>query len=92
MELKRAILVLGEPLTLAEELERLERDGPFSIVRAPWPDTRSKLVEFLKALTEQWIVEAVLLLGGFQFNPLNEEVFAPFMPGLRLVCGIAAGG
>lgn len=91
MELKRAILVLGEPQTLAEELKRLEQDS-FAIVQEPWPATRAELVDILKALTEQWIVEAILLLDGRQFTPLNEEIFTPFIPGLRLVCGIAAGG
>jgi hypothetical protein len=91
MGLKRAILVLGEPQTLTAELERLERDGPFAIVQEPWPGSRTELVKILKALTEHWGVEAILLLGGYQFKPLNEEIFGPFMPALRLVCGIAAG-
>lgn len=33
----------------------------------------------LSALAEQWNVEAILLLGGQRFNPLNAEIFAPLI-------------
>ena len=90
MGLKRAILVLGEPKVLAKGLQLLEQ-GPYALMQEPWPVTRAELVKVLKALTEQWTVVAILLLDGRQFHPLNEEIFAPFMPSLQLVCGIGAG-
>jgi len=37
----------------------------------------------LKALAGKWSVEAILLLGGQQFNPLNAEIYAPFVPALQ---------
>jgi hypothetical protein len=93
MQFKQAILVLGELQNSGKELKDLEQDAPYAIVKEPWPATRAELIEKMKALAEQWTVEAVLLLlGGHQFNPLNKEIFAPFVPRLRLVCGIAAGG
>jgi len=85
MQLKATTLVLGEPRTLGEGLERLEQDGPYAVVHEPWPATRAELVERMKALAEQWSV-------GQQFKPLDEVIFSPFVPSLQVVCGIAAGG
>ena len=92
MQLKATTLVLGEPRTLGEGLEQLEQDGPYAVVHEPWPATRAELVERMKALGEQWSVEAILLFGGQPFKPLDEEIFSPFVPALQLVCGIGAGG
>ena len=92
MQLKATTLVLGEPRTLGEGLEQLEQDGPYAVVHEPWPATRAELVENMKALGERRRVEAILLLDGQQFKPLDEEVFSPFVPSLQIVCGIAAGG
>jgi len=92
MQLKQTILVLGEPRTLDKEIKRLEQDGPYAVVQEPWLATRAELVEKMKALSKQWSVEAILLLHGQPFKPLDEEIFSPFVPALQIVCGIAAGG
>ena len=91
-QLKQTTLVLGEPRTLDKELKRLEQDGPYAVVQGPWLATRAEFVEKMKALSKQWSVEAILLFSGQPFKPLDEEIFSPFVPSLRIVCGIGAGG
>ena len=91
-QLKQTTLVLGEPRTLDKELKRLEQDGPYAVVQEPWLATRAEFVEKMKALSKQWSVEAILLFSGQPFKPLDEEIFSPFVPSLRIVCGIGAGG
>lgn len=88
-----SILVVGSPSAIATDLKHLESCG-HSIVYTedPQATTRAELIAQLHAVAKSHTFSAILLLGGHGVGLLDETIWAPFLPALKCICGMGAGG